>query len=179
MEYLSVSQYAKETGKDVGNIRRMLLNGRLDGMKIGNQWVIPKGTIYPSDLRVKSGQYRNWRHKKSLWLRHSELMNVIKEMSIKISDVYGDGLDSVIIYGSYARGEETADSDVDIALVLNKHETEQMHDMMTDIVVEYELDQNKVLSVITLDYKEYSEWKSVLPFFKNLKKDGVVVWKAH
>lgn len=73
MTYLSVTQYAQETGRDVGNIRRMLISGRLDGMKIGNQWAIPSDAVYPSDLRVKSGQYRDWRNNQSLWRRHAKL----------------------------------------------------------------------------------------------------------
>ena len=61
-EYLTVSQYAEASGKDPGNIRRMLIKGILQGEKIGNQWLIPKNTVYPEDRRVKSGEYRNWNH---------------------------------------------------------------------------------------------------------------------
>ncbi len=62
-EFYTVSQYAEVTGKDPGNIRRMLANGRLKGEKVGNQWLIPKNAQYPDDQRVKNGQYRNWRNK--------------------------------------------------------------------------------------------------------------------
>lgn len=62
-EYLSVSQFAEKTGKDPGNIRRLIATGRIPARKIGNQWVIPADTEYPADKRVKSGAYRNWRKK--------------------------------------------------------------------------------------------------------------------
>ena len=55
-EYLTVSQYAEASGKDPGNIRRMLIKGILQGEKIGNQWLIPKNTVYPEDRRVESGE---------------------------------------------------------------------------------------------------------------------------
>lgn len=178
MDYLSVTQYAEKTGKDVGNIRKMLLGGRLEGMKVGNQWIIPADAVYPSDARVKSGQYRNWRRKQSIWQKHPELIRALQEMSDKISEIYGNKLYRVVIYGSYARGEESGDSDVDIALVLNEEETEEMHDIMTDIVVDCELDQNKTLSVISIERNNYSVWKNVLPFYKNIDKEGIVLWKA-
>lgn len=178
MTYLSVSQYAQQTGKDVGNIRKLLISGRLEGEKVGNQWIIPSDAVYPTDLRVKSGQYRNWRDKKSVWRKNAKLMKVLNKMSDNISNVYDGKLDKVIVYGSYARGEEQVDSDIDIVLVLNEEETEEMHDVMTDIVVDYELEYGKTLSVIVIDNKDYSVWKDVHPFYKNINKEGVVIWKA-
>lgn len=178
MEYLTVSQYAKKTGKDSGNIRRMLISGRLNGKKLGNQWIIPEDALYPSDERVKTGRYRNWRKKPTLWYTHPELMKALKSMSEEIYKIYGDILDKVVIYGSYSRGEETQESDVDIAMILNDKETSQMHDEMTDIVVDYEIEHDKTLSVITINKDEYSLWKRTLPFYKNLDKEGVVIWRA-
>ena len=64
-KYLSVSEFAERTGKDVGNIRRLILAGRIPAVKIGKQWAIPAGTEYPADARVKSGAYRNWRKKQT------------------------------------------------------------------------------------------------------------------
>ena len=57
-EYISVTQFAQKFGKDVGNVRKLIKDGRIPAIKIGNQWAIP------SDKRVKSGEYRNWRKKK-------------------------------------------------------------------------------------------------------------------
>lgn len=58
---LSVSQYAAEVGKDVGNIRRLIAAGRIPAVKVGNQWCIEEGTPYPADKRLKSGKYKGWR----------------------------------------------------------------------------------------------------------------------
>lgn len=60
-EYLSVTQFAALHGKDPGNIRRLILQGRLDAIKIGKQWAIPADAQPPEDGRVKSGKYKNWR----------------------------------------------------------------------------------------------------------------------
>ncbi len=176
-EYYSVSQYADITGKDSGNIRRMLIKGILPGEKIGNQWVIPKSAICPDDRRVKSGNYRNWRKRSVIHQSNPGLMKALCRMCNDLSVVYGSALEKIVLYGSYARGEQTPESDVDIALILRRDD-EKKHDRMTDIVVDYELEQDTVLSVVTIDASHYRKWLRVLPFYTNVEKEGIVLWKA-
>lgn len=64
-KYLSVSQWAEKYKKDPGDVRRMIYDGRIPAIKIGNQWAIPADTEPPADKRVKSGKYRNWRKPKT------------------------------------------------------------------------------------------------------------------
>ena len=40
-EYISVTQFAQKFGKDVGNVRKLIKDGRIPAIKIGNQWAIP------------------------------------------------------------------------------------------------------------------------------------------
>ena len=174
---LSVSEYAQLYHKDPGNIRRYLASGRLRGQKVGNQWVIPKDAPYPNDERQKSGKYRNWRKKVSLNSNRT-LMASIKTMSEELSVIYGDSLRKIIIYGSYARGAQTEESDVDIALILHKKPTKVMTDKMIDCVARHEVDCDKVLSVIDIQSDQYDNWKTSLPFYMNIDKEGITVWKA-
>ncbi len=177
-EYLSVTEYAKRTGKDPGNIRRMLISGELPGEKIGRQWIIPKSAICPGDKRVTSGKYRNWRKQLEVTRNNPELIRSLKQMCIKLSDVYGSNLERIVLYGSYARGEQTEESDVDVALVLRKKETKKQYDAMVDLVVDYELEHDVVLSTITIEASHYEEWRRVLPYYKNIEKEGITLWKA-
>lgn len=95
-----------------------------------------------------------------------------------LQEIYGDLIDSVILYGSTARGTQTADSDVDVAILLRAGAAKVMRDQMLDLVVDLELACGKVLSVLCIDYDKFAEWKDVLPFYKNIRKDGVVLWQA-
>lgn len=63
-EYLSVTQFAEKYGKHAANVRKLIADGRIPAIKIGNQWAIPADAEYPADKRIKSGEYRNWRKKK-------------------------------------------------------------------------------------------------------------------
>lgn len=49
---------------------------------------------------------------------------------------------------------------------------------MIDLTVDLELEYNKVLSVLLIDYDNYKEWGTVLPFYKNVQKDGIMLWSA-
>ena len=86
-------------------------------------------------------------------------------------------MEGIILYGSVARGTQTAESDVDIAVIVRRY-TEDMHDKMIDLTVDLELEYNKVLSVLLIDYDNFREWEDVLPFYKNMKKDGIMLWSA-
>ena len=62
-DFLSVSEFSALHGKDPGNVRRLIQQGRIPAQKIGNQWVIPSDSVLPEDRRVKSGKYRGARNK--------------------------------------------------------------------------------------------------------------------
>lgn len=177
-EYYTVLEYAKRMGKDPGNLRRLLIDGKIPGEKLGNQWIIPKDAEIPSDARFKSGKYKNWRKRAAVNKKAPRLINKLTEMSEALSEIYGDKLDSVILYGSYARGEQEPESDVDVAVILKTGGTEKMNKAMIDVVVDFELDLEVTLSVVPIEYENYMTWKRVLPYYLNMEKEGIVLWKA-
>ena len=175
--FYTVSQYAAILGKDSGNIRRMLINGKLIGEKVGNQWLIPETAEISEDKRIKSGQYRNWRNKTRINKKYPGLLKQLTNMCIDIGKVYGDVIEEIILYGSYVRGQEMPESDIDIAVILRLPDTDELHRKMIDIVVDNELELEITLSVITIEEDNLNEWKSTLPFYKNLLKEGISLWK--
>lgn len=105
------------------------------------------------------------------------LQEIFEKMIPGFQDIFGTSLNQVILYGSVARGAQTEESDVDIAVIVRKY-TETMHDQMIDFTVELELEYNKVLSVLLIDYDNFKEWENILPFYKNVKKEGITLWSA-
>ena len=54
VEYMTVAEYAALHGKQVAIVRRMCQNERIPGtIQKGKTWLIPKGSPYPSDNRIK------------------------------------------------------------------------------------------------------------------------------
>jgi len=106
---------------------------------------------------------------------NSEMLNRLVE---GLREIYGDLLLSIILYGSAARETNTDESDTDIALLLKDGQTHEMYDKMGDLIVDLQLEYDKVLSVLRIDYNKFQQWENIMPFYINVKKDGVILWKA-
>ena len=106
-----------------------------------------------------------------------ELMKTISRMVTELRSIYGEMISEVILYGSYARGTQTEESDVDIALILSGKPAKNVTDAMIDCVAAHELNCGKVLSVIDIDGEKYRQWRDVLPFYQNIGKEGITLWK--
>lgn len=104
--------------------------------------------------------------------------DIFDKLITGLTEIYGDLLVRIVLYGSVARGTDNEESDIDIAVLLKSGETKTMKDNMVDFVVDLELECDKVLSVLRIDYDKFREWEDVLPFYKNMKKEGVVLWQA-
>ena len=84
----------------------------------------------------------------------------------------------IVLYGSVARGTNGPESDIDIAIFVNAKLDADMEDRLSDVVVEMNLKYDRVFSVIDIDDSTYQKWRSVTPFYQNVDKEGVVLWKA-
>ncbi|MGB4660640.1 MAG: nucleotidyltransferase domain-containing protein [Mobilitalea sp.] len=105
--------------------------------------------------------------------------NIITDELVEgLKDIFGDRLVRIILYGSVARGTDTDESDIDIAIILKNAKSQYTQDKLIDFTLDLDLKYDKVFSVIDIDYDEFIKWENVLPFYKNVKKDGVILWKA-
>ncbi|MGN0577902.1 MAG: nucleotidyltransferase domain-containing protein [Ruminiclostridium sp.] len=84
----------------------------------------------------------------------------------------------IILYGSAARGTAGADSDIDVALLINEALTAEELDLLSDFVVDMNLKYDTVFSVIDLPNEQYQSRKDTIPFYRNVAREGIVLWKA-
>ena len=104
--------------------------------------------------------------------------SALDELVKGILDIIGKTLNSIVLYGSVARGTAEKDSDVDIALIISIPLSADEDDKLTDFIVDMNLKYNKVFSVIDISDSDYHKWCNTIPFYKNVVKEGVVLWKA-
>ena len=103
---------------------------------------------------------------------------VLKELVEGILAIFETQVIRIVLYGSVARGTNTTESDVDIALLLNGSLNKETEDKLSDLVVDLNLKYDTVLSVIVIDYELFKKWEKVTPFYKNVNEEGIVLWKA-
>ncbi len=93
-------------------------------------------------------------------------------------EIFRDNLDRIILYGSVARGEESEESDIDIAVVLKSQLEEETRKKFISWIAELDLKYERLFSVIDIENANMEKWGNVLPFYRNIQKEGIVLWKA-
>ncbi len=102
----------------------------------------------------------------------------INELIEGIIAVIGKQVFSIILYGSVARGDHSDESDVDIAIILNDDLSPEAKDSLSDVIVDMNLKYDKVYSVVDIRKEDYEKWRSYIPFYKNVEREGIVLWKT-
>lgn len=103
---------------------------------------------------------------------------ILMELVNGILNVMGERVISIILYGSTARGTNTEESDVDIAVLMQGTLDADTEEKLSDFVVDMNLEYDKVFSVIDIDFDMFKKWEKVTPFYQNVSREGVVLWKA-
>ncbi len=104
--------------------------------------------------------------------------DILQELVNGILGVMHDRVIRIVLYGSVARGTNTEESDIDIALIMQGTLDTQTENELSDIIVDLNLKYDKVFSVIDIDYSQFIKWEPVTPFYQNVNKEGIVLWKA-
>jgi predicted nucleotidyltransferase len=95
-----------------------------------------------------------------------------------LKQIFASQLVSIVLYGSVARGNDTPESDVDIAILLKPNVSSTEMNLLLDFAVDMDLKYDRVFSLVDIDYNEFIKWENTLPFYKNVKQDGVILWSA-
>ncbi|MDY3022969.1 MAG: nucleotidyltransferase domain-containing protein [Blautia sp.] len=104
--------------------------------------------------------------------------NILNELVNGILEIMRPSLTEIVLYGSVARGTDTEESDVDVALLVNGALNKDTEEMLSDFIVDMNLKHDRVFSVIDIDYAMFLKWKGVTPFYQNVAKDGIVLWSS-
>lgn len=98
----------------------------------------------------------------------------------KIKTIYGNHLQKIILYGSYARGDATDSSDIDIMILvdLEDQEMKEYFDQLSDITFDINLDYDVMIMPIVKNIKHFDYWSEAYPFYKNINKEGVALYGA-
>lgn len=107
----------------------------------------------------------------------SELHSILSLTYRQLYDMFGKSLRDVLLYGSYARGDQTLDSDIDVMALVDvpKEELSAYRRIVSDFSSEIDLQYDVLLSVKLQDTETFERYRNVLPFYKNVLREGVNV----
>ncbi|MBN1538211.1 MAG: nucleotidyltransferase domain-containing protein [Anaerolineales bacterium] len=98
----------------------------------------------------------------------------ILDFQAELRKIYGRSAPMVLIYGSYARREENADSDVDILLIYKNKiqpgkEIQRISSVLSDLNLRYQV----LISVLPGTEYEYQSAKGML--WQNLRQESIPI----
>jgi len=101
-----------------------------------------------------------------------KITRVLSETKEQLQSIYSRQLREIILFGSYARGDYSKGSDIDLLLLLDHldnpgAERERYMAIICDLSLKYDM----VVSIIPMDYASYHTRKT--PLILNVQKEGV------
>lgn len=102
---------------------------------------------------------------------------VLEKIDASMMELFKDKLKNIILYGSYARNENTSESDIDVMVLVDETEYKirEYEDRITDIMVDLSLEYDVVVSIYIQSVEEYKKQAKALPFLMNVQKEGINV----
>lgn len=106
------------------------------------------------------------------------MQSLIEQYVAGIKKIYGKHLRKVILYGSYARGDFRADSDVDIMVLLDMSDLDlkAYSQQLSYMTYDFNLDNDLNIKPIAKSEDHFKKWVVNYPFYANVYKEGVVLY---
>ncbi len=103
-----------------------------------------------------------------------EIEYILPRVREILRGIYGDRLTDVILYGSFARGEPTEDSDIDIAVVLKgKTDKTEEIDRIYELLYELMLETGELISVYPVSEEEVEN--VIWPLYYHIRTEGIKI----
>ncbi len=110
----------------------------------------------------------------------NRIKNILEEYVNGLFKIIGKNLKQVILYGSYARGEqdengEISDIDIMILVDLTEEKIKELEKKVIDYSYDLDLEYDILLSPIVENIENYNNRTKYMSFYKNVKNEGVLL----
>lgn len=82
----------------------------------------------------------------------------------------------LVLYGSYARGTNTEESDIDLLILIDKDKISWPEEkQITYPLYDIEFETGTRISPVVLSKKDWESRHKITPFYKNVAREGIVL----
>lgn len=97
---------------------------------------------------------------------------ILLQITQRIRSVEPDA--RIILYGSYARGDEKKDSDIDLLILVNKKKvTFQDEKRISFPLYDLEFDTGHIISPLILSLTDWNGRHRITPFYESVQEEGI------
>lgn len=105
-------------------------------------------------------------------MQKTELKTILDELKHRLSDLYGDRVAEMILFGSQARGDAEEGSDIDVLIVLrDTNVSPEEEQKARDIVYELSYGHDTVVSCVYIDQERFARGQG--PLVRNVLREGI------
>ena len=103
------------------------------------------------------------------------ISGIMQDFAKNVRKMLGNSLDSVIVYGSYARGDYSELSDVDVMLLvsLGEEDIKKISDQISDLAFDFMMKYGVDISPVITNTDHFNYWADNLPYYRNVRDEGV------
>ena len=110
----------------------------------------------------------------------NEIKDILNEYVKGLFKIIGKPLNKVILYGSYAKGDQNLDgeiSDIDIMILVNEDDEniKDIQNKVLDYSYDFDLKYNILLSPIVESIENYNKRAKYITFYKKIQTEGVLL----
>lgn len=107
-----------------------------------------------------------------------KIKSIALEVNEELARLFGEKIERIILYGSYARGDFNSESDIDIMILLNCDSTEiaEYRKSISQIASRIGLQNDIMVSLLARNCKEFENNKKYQLFYQNIEKEGMNLW---
>lgn len=99
---------------------------------------------------------------------------IVAEYTTRLGAILGEELESVVLYGSRARGDAEEESDIDVLCVMRTQcDCGKLIELTSDVTAEISLKHDVVLSRAFVTARDYRSRNT--PFLMNVRREGVIL----
>lgn len=103
------------------------------------------------------------------------LRPILSDFKTKMMSIYGNRLNKIYLFGSYARGEANQHSDIDLLVVLNDPSIDSFQELSTisDVSFSLSLQYEELIGAVVTTKAQFESLSE--PLFLEVLKDGIVL----
>jgi uncharacterized protein len=95
----------------------------------------------------------------------------------RVTKDFPDKVQSIILYGSQARGDARQDADIDLFIIINQ-ESPSLKQELNEIAWQVQFTHNVIISDIIRTVEQFQQMTSErFPYYNNLENEGILLWK--